>query len=326
MASEYKKYLEQIHSKLEAPDSIIKEITEEATGGEVISKRKIIAGEANEVYDLTLLGDAHVIARISRKDDEEFEREQWCIEKCHELGVPVSRILLLKKIEVNDEKLSICVQEKIDGEPLERGAIHYGELDEVRLRKIINQAGELLGKIHSVSVDGFGKLNAIGHAPFKTYLEYFRDDVGTYEQSLWLAEAVNLDKNELRKVFDILQEEMNQVSDIPAVLTHNDFAPKHIMVKGEAITGILDWGEASGNSPVNDFAKWAKWYPDIPLDWLKEGYPNKKLFEGNFDSIVKILKLKSDLGSIYHYYKEEYTEGVERAKERLIQTLKSINV
>ena len=53
MASEYKKYLEQIHSKLETPDTILKEIVEEATGAQVTSKRKIIG--AKQMRSMILL-------------------------------------------------------------------------------------------------------------------------------------------------------------------------------------------------------------------------------------------------------------------------------
>jgi Ser/Thr protein kinase RdoA (MazF antagonist) len=108
-----------------------------------------VAGEANEVYDVELIGDNHIIIRISRADKLEFEQERWAIEKCREVGVPVPVVLLIKHIETEQGPLHICVQEKLEGVPLERGGLDFGTFPEERKKRIIFQAGEMLAKVQN---------------------------------------------------------------------------------------------------------------------------------------------------------------------------------
>ena len=64
--TDYQEYLASMHAKLTTPEEAIKEVTKEGTGQEVKDRRRIVAGEVNEVYDLTLNNGQHTILRISR--------------------------------------------------------------------------------------------------------------------------------------------------------------------------------------------------------------------------------------------------------------------
>lgn len=63
-------------------------------------------------------------------------------------------------------------------------------------------------------------------------------------------------------------------------LLHGDFHPRHVYAEGGRVTGIIDWGDASGGDPVSDLARtfvaglvghdlFAGW--DL-LDRLRRGY------------------------------------------------------
>jgi hypothetical protein len=62
--SDYDTYLTSMHAKLVTPEEIIREVVKEGTGQDVISKKRIIAGEMNEVYDITLSSNTHVILQF----------------------------------------------------------------------------------------------------------------------------------------------------------------------------------------------------------------------------------------------------------------------
>lgn len=320
--SDYKKYLADLHSQLTTPDEIIFDAVKEATNKTVINKNKIIAGEANEVYDVELSDNSHVIIRISRAEKQEFEQERWAIEKCREIGIPVPKILNLKHISFENKPLHICVQEKLEGEPLERGGINFHSFSEERKKKIIFQTGEILSKIHSIKTVGFGKLNESGKGSFTTFPELMREHVNQEKDYLSIAKDINFDLTAMKKIFRILKEKSDLFPDMEPVLNHNDFGPKHIMVKDDKITGILDFGEVSGHSPVNDFAKWDYWFSDeIPLDWLKRGYSNKTLFDDHFDEILHWIRLNNGLGVLWWYHSKNYSEAVEKAKQKLYNDL-----
>lgn len=94
------------------------------------------------------------------------------------------------------------------------------------------------------------------------------------------------------------------------------------MIKGNEISGILDWGEVEGHSPINDFAKWDYWFGDeLPLEWLKEGYQNKAIFDDNFEWMLHWVRLNNGLGVLWWYYKQNYSKAIEKAKNKLLKDL-----
>lgn len=152
----YQEYLVSMHAKLVTPDEEIKKIVKTGSGYNLINKTRIVAGEINEVYDVELENKKHVILRIAKGGYPNFLQEKWAIEKVQKLGVPVPKILLIQHFKVDEEEKSACLMEKVDGEPLERGSIEFKKLDLKLRRNYINQAGEILSKIHSVKTEGFG--------------------------------------------------------------------------------------------------------------------------------------------------------------------------
>lgn len=322
MSVDYQKYLAKLHSQNITPDEVIINVAKEITKKAIVDKTRIVAGEANEVYDIEFSDYSHVIVRISRSKKLEFEQEKWAIEKCAGIGIPVPEVLLIKHMVFDDKPLHICIQKKLEGEPLERGAIDFYSFSEDRKKEIMLQAGEILSKIHSIKTKDFGELNKDGEGNYKTFAELMRECVDEEKEFMLLAKQVNFDASAMRKVLDILKEKADIVQNIEPILNHNDFGPKHIMIKNETISGILDFGEVCGHSPINDFAKWDYWFGDVaPIEWLKKGYLNKDLFGDNFDEILHWILLSNGLWVLSWYHKQKYLRAVEKAKEKLYKDL-----
>lgn len=320
---EYDQYLADLHTKLNIPDQTLQEVVKEATGLLFVSKQRIIAGEVSEVYDLTLENKDQIIARISRKEEPDYEQEKWAIDQGQKAGVPVPEILLIKNLILDNQQISLCVQKKLVGDPLERGKIDYHDLDGDYLKKMIVKSGEILSRIHSVSTAGFGELNGQGEGRFKNFHDLMAEKVEQEEKYRQMASDINFDLQIMEMVLQIMKNNLGQAQDIKPVLVHGDFAPKHIMVKGDEVTGILDWGEVTGNSPIFDFARWDYWFGhELPIDWLKEGYTNKALFNQDFEALFHWIRLDIGLGTIWWYHKQKYHRGVEGAKKKLIDDLK----
>lgn len=317
----YQKYLADLHSQLITSDEVIFDVIKNGLNKELVSKTRIVAGEANEVYLAQLSDDSEVIVRISRKEKTEFDKENWAIEKCREIGVPAPKILLTKTLDFEDKHLHFCIQEKLDGEPLERGNINFHSFSEERKKKIIFQAGEILSKIHSIKTDGFGELDKNGKGEFQTFSDLMREHVNHEKEFLTMAKEINFDENAMQKIFRILKEKAGTLNFEPS-LSHNDFGPKHIMIQNDTVSGILDFGEVCGHSPINDFAKWDYWFSDeIPLEWLKDGYTNKDLFSKDFDNILHWIRLNNGLGVLWWYHNQKYPEAIEKAKQKLCNDL-----
>lgn len=318
----YQEYLASLHNKLVTPDPILQEIIKTGTGKKMAGKTRIVAGEVNEVYDIELENGQHVILRISKSEQPGFLQEQWAIEKMQKIGVPVPGIILIEQFKDGEETKSACLMEKVEGEPLERGSIEFDKLDLSLKRRLINQAGEILAKIHSVETEGFGWIAGEGQAEHKTSDELINTLLDQQEQLEKIASEENIDKIFIQKALDIIESFKPIYSQIKPHLNHGDWSHKHFMVKNDQIVAILDWGGVRSDSPIYDFAWWDYWFgEEIPTEWLKEGYANKSLFDDKFEDLLHMLKLFRGLEMIAWYHHEKYKPAVEKAKVKLINDL-----
>lgn len=312
-----------MHTKLVTPDEIIQEIAKEGSGHNLVVKTRIITGEVNEVYDIELANGHHVILRIAKNGHPNFLQERWAIEKVQKLGVPVPKILFIKHFKVGEQEKSACLMERVDGEPLERGLMEFDKLDLKLRRKLINQAGEILSKIHSIETEGFGWITGEGQAIHKTADELIDELLNQQEKFEKVASEENLSKDTLQKVLDIIKGFKPLYLQVKPHLNHGDYSHKHFMVKDNKIVAILDWGGVRSDIPVYDFAWWDYWFGEyIPTEWLKEGYTNKSLFGDNFEDFLHMLKLFRGLEMVTWYHQEKYKPAVEKAKIKLLKDLK----
>lgn len=325
--NDYTEYLTSLHAKLITPDEVLNSVVFEATKKQLKDKRRIIAGEASEVYDIELETEKHVILRIARGGKKQYDQEAWAIEQVKKADVPVPEVLLIKHLPSEGGFVSFCVQSKLPGEPLERSVIDFGQFDENRRKRIINSAGEVLSRIHTIRTKGFGYLEADGTGPYATFGGRMSENLTQADTFFQLAKKYDIPQQEMQKVLDILSKKANTAPTIEPVLCHNDYNIKHILIdESDRITGIIDWGEVQGGSPIDDFAKWDYWYGDsIPTKWLEEGYSNQKIFSGNYEELVHWIRLDCSLGSIYWYDQVNYIPGVETAKTKLITDLEFFN-
>lgn len=311
-----------MHTKWVTPDEVIQEIVKEGTGKQLASKQRVIAGEANEVYDITLNNNKSVVLRIAKSAYPNFLQEKWAIEKVAKLGVPVPKILLIKHFTIDNQEKSACLMDKVDGEPLERGKINFDKLDLGLRKKLINQAGQILAKIHSIETEGFGWIIGEGKAEYETSRELIDGLVKKQEQFEKMAAEEALGKDIVAKTLGIIKGFRDLYSKVKPHLNHGDYSHKHFMVKDNKIVAILDWGGVRSDTPVYDFAWWDYWFGEyIPTEWLKKGYLNKEVFDNDFDDFLHLLRLFRGLETLNWYHLEKYKPAVEKAKIKLLKDL-----
>ena len=321
MDQEYEKHLADVHEQMATPDHVIADAVREATHKDISAKTRLVHGEGNEVYDLELIDGSHVIERISGYEDKDFEQERWAIEQCEKLGIPVPKVLLVNHPILDNKRVDICVQEKLEGDLLERGHTNFRALPEKQLKTIAAQAGELLHRMHTIPTKGFGYLNGKGEGQFNTFTEMMEAEAAldNPDKYMKLADKVGFDRDAMVKIVKVVSNGVRSAPPITPVLTHNDFHPRHILVKDGRVTGLIDFGEVTGNSPVSDFAKWDYCDGDwLPLEWLKEGYADKQVFQGGFEEMVHWMKLEHGLSRLRWYDYRHYAKGVEDAKKKLM--------
>ena len=313
------KYEQVFHS----PETLIDATIEKAVGSSVAGKVKITKGITNQVSAVTLANGDELIVRISRWEKSRFGTERWAIEQCAKAGAPVPRVLFVDTIEHQGKPLNISIESKIQGTPLDELAM--GSISEDRLAELLRKTGKVLSKIHSISTNGFGDLDEGGNGKYESAGGMFSEKELNEDQFIKVARAVNLDPEIVKQSLALLNGYSVKGPAISPHLIHNDFTPRHVLVIGDEISGILDFELAQGGDPVLDLAKWRYFFEDrFPLRYLIEGYDNSVAFSEEFEKRAHIWKLYIGLIHLNSYadkYRSGIPEWIERCKIQLTEAV-----
>jgi Ser/Thr protein kinase RdoA (MazF antagonist) len=303
MADQYAQHLVRLHAGWEAPVELIANAAREVTVSPIVAKERIIHGEANEVYRIAFENELEVVLRIARRAEGVFAKEAWAIGRCRALGMAVPQVLSLQRIEDAGEPLELCFLEKLPGQRL----CDSLSLPQDTLRSVVRELGEQISRMH-----------AIGQEELGDAARYFENDVddflATEAEFIELGGKAGLNRRALERAFRSFEAVVARYEPLPRRLTHNDLRACHVLVNNGRLSGIIDFGQVSIDSPINEFAKWDYWEaPALPVAWLQEGYPDRALFGEGYRELFQALRLANALWVLRWYALTGYAAGVERA-------------
>jgi len=316
---QYRAYLEDKHSRLNASPELIDELVEKATGANIVAKRKLILGEVNEVYEATNSKDKSVIVRISRREDPQFAGEKWAINKSKEAGVPAPEILLIETVSDKDTPLTFCIEEKLQGEPLNS---QLDQLSGDEKRRLVMSAGEILGRIHSVNTAGFGNIDQHGIGSKEKWAKFMLRDEKDIERLRRVASKVGLGSGLIDRAFRTIRDADIIYEAVSPHLIHGDYGPKHILVHEGKISGIIDFEGCKSGDPAWDFAWWDFFQsPGLPTNWLMDGYENKSFFGPDFKTRLRLVRLALSLTLLDYYDSENNPSGLRHTKIKFLKDI-----
>lgn len=319
--SEYQKFITDKHERLfNTPEHIIQDVVKKVDPSEIVSRERIIKGEANEVYLVKTSSGKELIVRISHGEEPRFESEKWAIDACREVGVPAPKVLLIENLKNDEKQLAVNVQEKLPGIPLNE----IEDLDVGQKNSCLQQAGLLLSKIHSLSVSGYGGTDSEGRGKYDSIKEVVSSLCLKEVEIKRIGSEKGFDLDSIDQAFQLLKEGAESYGNMPPSLLHNDYGPKHLLVDQGVVTGVIDFENAEGGDPVKEFARWDFFFGEkYPYQELVKGYENKKVFEESFPERFKIWKIYLGLSHISYYYKENNKGGLDLSFKNLIKDLNS---
>lgn len=319
---DYAGYLAALHRGRNTPAAVIAAAVRAATGSEPATTARIVTGEVNEVYDITTQRGQAVIVRLSAEYGNLLLKERWAIEAARSAGVPVPAVLYTDTLTVEGKPLTISIQRKLAGLSLDNRPARAADEDRRFVKRVVVAAGRVLSTIHSVRTAGFGYLNPNGDGMYQTRSDILCRRLERREPCRDVARRHGFDEGVVERSIEQIGRHVNCVTECGPRLVHGDFGPKHIFVEGERITGIIDWGEAKSDDPVDDFAWWNYFYrAAAPLAWLIEGYEDRSLFDPTFDRRLQIAQLCLGLSCLEYYGGQGYLSGVEFSMRNLAETL-----
>jgi aminoglycoside phosphotransferase (APT) family kinase protein len=295
--------IKQRHAAYKTPDHIISDIVKRATGQAATAQEKLAHGYDNEVYIArTRAGD--FVIRIHHHDGAGFAEEAWAIEQCRAAGVPAPEVCLVETLTLDDRPHEVMVQRRVPGRALSEIAPN---LQRAVLEQIWRQAGATLGAIHGIKVGGFYKLRPGGRWDFPDWESMAQAGDRGSERPLLL--RAGFSEQDVDLMLSILKVEEQDFPTRQPVLCHGDFLPKHLFVDDQLrLTGVIDFGDFQGGTPLVDFANLSMSCPDVDLAWLRRGYPNQALFDETFARRLFLTKAGMQMGYLAHYIQQGNAE------------------
>ena len=320
--SAYQAFIENKHKeKFNTSIATINEIIERSVGSSILKLEKIIKGEANEVYSVTISEGKEIILRIGHGSRFYFEREKWAIETCVQKGIPAPKVLHVGEILDGEKKLTYCAEEKLAGIPLDEIVAGISEDDRAdKLDSILQEAGKLLSEINSIEVKGWGDLDKEGVGKYSRGADVLQGDYVSKETILAIAEKISFDIRIIEEAFDLMAEDAKKLDGLIPRLLHNDFGPKHLLVSDNKITGVIDFENAEAGDPVKELARWDFFYKGkYSLETLLKGYGRKDLIEKDFASRFRLWSIFTAISNLHYYVGEGNQSGIDLVKRRLTE-------
>jgi len=288
---------------------MINEYVRKATGSSINQSTRIVLGIDNEVYDVATADNHKLIVRISHKENPRFEAERWAMDAARNVGVPTPKVLLVEQAEYDDTSVTFCIEEKLSGTPLDE-LLKTGLNRDVN--KAIDQIGDVLGKLHSVKVDGFGYLQPDGKGRETSFAEIMLMANEREAELYAAAKKWNVPTKNISVGLELLNKHRELYQFNAPVLVHGDLAQKHILIEGDHISGIIDMQDCSGNHPVIDIVMWdAYWSEPLPTSRLVASYGNKSLFTGSYDILFHLVLLRESFIMLMVHARRENPHGVQ---------------
>jgi len=245
--------------------------------------KKLSEGHINQMYEI----NSKYIFRIFN-EEWKAAKEEFVYKLMTEVGIPVPDINV---VDTSKKIIGKCfsIMSKIGGMRIDAAYRKY------RDKKIWEQAGELLARIHKVKLEKFGWIVGRNVNPaFDTWQDFVWYDINQKLKNMKMLKEIN----SLRKKIEAFLNTYGYLLDVPnkSSLVHKDYHSSHILVDKNKITGIIDVEWAIAGHKENDFVKLEQWvFPKLNI--------RNEFFEGylKFGSVSDDYKDRMQLYELWHY-------------------------
>lgn len=276
-------------------------------------------GEWSVVYSV-VTADADLVARFG-KYDEDFEKDEYAARQYSSAALPIPPIIEWGAAFGG----FYAVAPRIGGE-------HIDGLDETRMRRLLPSLFAAMDAMRQVDVSrssGFGGWRANGrtsHASWRGWLLGFFNEPATRGAPGW-RELLKNSPTEAAAFEEGYARLVMMVEDCPEerVLFHDDLINRNVLVDGDRVSGVLDWGSSKYGDFLYDIANLVFYRPWFPawrgIDFAAEArahYAAIGLEVPHFAERLRCYTLRIALdGVAYCAFRERWDEVELRARRAL---------
>lgn len=277
-------------------DSQVAQIFQDELSQQVISIVDKSKGVDQEVKIIETNKGKFVLKNPHRENDK-ILKEVVATKLCSEKGIPVPKIIY------SDEDLLIesCI-EGIDLDDIETSKENF--------ERIYLQIGKLMKTMHSIQGQNFGSVNQnqlIGNitSQEEAILSWIPSEIERLEKLNYYS------SEELNKIKNFFENNKSILNTEESVLLHSDITDSNIVIKNNAVSGFIDFGDLSVGPAMQDFAfMYIDHFGDYKFEKLLEGYGEHNFKEIKFYAFCWMCWL---VGSKIE--KQEFDKKFERMKK-----------
>lgn len=234
----------------------------EQLGCQATAVQRVRAFATNAVYEVEAGGRRFVVKASPLH--EALRGEAWACGQGLGAGCPVPAMLGFGHFGSGVD-MSAFIMSRIDGLPL------------AGPHRVLREVGARLRQLHEVRVPGFGCLSdaswddtgvfALRHGSWRGFLDGVGGEVRALAGSYAVAGAV---ADAAARAVDARGEALAAIE--VGSLCHGDLKAGHLLVDGDRLAGVIDWGDAVVGDPVWDIARFAHRADASSVSLLLEGY------------------------------------------------------
>ncbi|MCS7461531.1 aminoglycoside phosphotransferase family protein [Paenibacillus doosanensis] len=250
------------------PIDLVEQIASESLNKTVKTIERELRGVSTYVYRVQL-EDRTVYLRILPEEDCSFAVEVQVHSLLREKGVLVPEVIFFAPHQ-HISGMSFMIVGEIPGE----NVMNCGSKD--IYHGILVQAGKQIAVINQVSVDGFGFVKRGREedarplqGPKKSMHDYLYE---VLEEGLVLLSENGFSRRDIFQISSLFDAGADLMGRHGSCLAHGDFDDDHIFHYNGTFTGIIDFGEIQGSSPLYDLGHFK--LHDGQYNQITQGFPS----------------------------------------------------
>ena len=216
--------------------------------GRVAAVTRLPIGMSNAVFEVNLSDGESVVARVASVAKNRYSMESLVMAEAQAAGVPCPAVYGIEEVG----ELAVMLIEHLPGVRLAEAP---------GAAQLVGECAEILARIHSISVDGFGNLDDTARGEGSSLENWFVDSFESkFDQARAVDPRTRAAVDRIWSTFDAARPLLRKAQ---CGLAHGDFSPSNILVDDGRISGVVDWESAKSGPPAFDFGWW---------DWFEAAF------------------------------------------------------
>jgi Ser/Thr protein kinase RdoA (MazF antagonist) len=273
----------------DVPDRLAADLCRRHLGVEPLSAVALDGqGTFHHLTRVTLADGRRVVVRVHARAEHARDLalgvDAWAMARLRQAGLPW---LPVYRVDVSRRDHSFEYEILGEAEGTELAAFYP---DEPRLSILLGRLGRFLGRLHEISLPGYGWIDvdpdavdpatAPARGVFDSWPAFVATNLDAHVEGC--VRIGVLEAQEGRRIVASFAERAGLFEIPTGALLHGDLSGRNVFTDGAEITAVIDWEDCLAGDPVFDLAFWATFHQESRYPALLDGYASVRPLPADF--------------------------------------------